>query len=293
MRSVILSGGRSCFVACHGCYNHFARDLIDTPTVLRFVRGLRDRFGLDKITVGGGDPLTRPDITDLLAGIRDAGLQISLDTVGTAFLGDAKIRFMGRGTAVQVSAAKVTDLVDVLGIPLDGSTDDVMRRFRAHSSVTDQKAILSLLDAHRARVCINTVVHSGNTHDMANIAEIIAEHRSVRQWQLFQYMPIGPLGWRSRASFTLGESPFRTAAQTAFATAPAGVEVIAKSASNRKNRYLLIDTAGVIWIPDQSPQVAWSDFDTNGHRQLIGRIDEPGILGRLEVIDRQPVASRP
>lgn len=286
MRSVILSGGRSCFVACRGCYNHFARDTTKTSTVLSFVKGLCDEFGLKKLTVGGGDPLTRPDILALLSGIRAMGVRISLDTVGTAFLRDAPIRFMGHGTAAHIGAGSVADLVDVVGIPVDGSDDEVMRLFRKYSSASDQNAILSILDEVGAKVCINTVVHSGNAWDMAGIAAMLSHHLCVEQWQLFQFMPIGPLGWRNRQQFTLSDCDFRVAADAASLAAADGVQVAAKSATDRKNQYLLIDTAGVIWIPEQSPLGVWSDQDTNSRQQLIGRIDDPAIFDRLRDIDQ-------
>lgn len=286
MRSVILSGGRSCFVACRGCYNHFARDTTKTSTVLSFVKGMCDEFGLKKLTVGGGDPLTRPDILALLSGIHAMGVRISLDTVGTAFLRDAPIRFMGRGTTARVDASIVADLVDVVGIPLDGSDDEVMRLFRKHSSASDQDAVLSLLDEARARVCVNTVVHAGNAWNMAEIAAILSCHPCVEQWQLFQFMPIGPLGWRNRQQFTLSDYDFRVAADAASLAAADGVQVVAKSAAGRKNQYLLIDTAGVVWIPEQSSLGVWSDQDTNGRQRLIGRIDDPAIFDRLRDMDR-------
>jgi MoaA/NifB/PqqE/SkfB family radical SAM enzyme len=286
MRSVILSGGRSCFVACRGCYNHFARETTDTGTVLSFVKSLKDQFGLKMLTVGGGDPLTRSDIVALLSGLHAMGMRISLDTVGTAFLRDAPIRFMGHGTAAHVDAEMVSVLVDVVGIPLDGSNDEVMRLFRTHSSVSDQDAVLALLDEVGAKVCINTVVHAGNAGDVAEIPKIFSQHPCVRQWQLFQFMPIGPLGWRNRELFALSDSDFRMAASVASLAAPADVKVIAKSAASRKNQYLLIDTAGVVWIPEQSALGVWSDQDTNGRQRLIGRIDDPGVFDRLRDLER-------
>lgn len=287
MRSVIIGGGRSCFVACRGCYNHFARDTTETGTVLTFVKSLRDQFGLNKLTVGGGDPLTRPDILSLLSGIQSMGLRISLDTVGTALLRNAPIRFMGRGTVAHVDVKTLSALVDVVGIPLDGSNDEVMRLFRMHSSVSDQDAVLSLLDEVDAKVCINTVVHAGNTFDVTEIAKILSRHPCVRQWQLFQFMPIGPLGWRNRQLFMRSDHSFRMAAHEAALAADSTVEVVAKSAASRKNQYLLIDPAGVVWIPEQSPLGVWSDQDTTNQQRLIGRIDDPEVFERLRDLEHE------
>ncbi|GHG00068.1 hypothetical protein GCM10018777_08290 [Streptomyces albogriseolus] len=285
MRSVILSAGKSCFVACPGCYNYFGRTVSDTSQVVRFAAALRDRFALEKITVGGGDPLTRPDIVPLLRSLHSLGLRIHLDTVGTAFLGPARIRFMGAGTAEHVPADDVAAVTDLIGIPLDGSTDAVQQQFRRHATVASQLAALSLLDKAGARLCINTVVHAGNTEDIAPIAKLLGRYTAIREWQLFQFMPIGPLGHRNRERFLISNSDFERAAVTAREDAPGNVRVTVKSTSGRKHRYLLIDSAGLIWTPEQSHPAAWQSEDANDRRQLIGNINDAGILDRLMALE--------
>ncbi|SFD77932.1 radical SAM protein [Streptomyces aidingensis] len=286
MRSVILSAGKSCFVACPGCYNYFGRTVSDTSVVTGFVAGLCDRFALKKITVGGGDPLTRPDIIPLLKGLRGLGLRISLDTVGTAFLGPAAIRFMGEGMAAHVPAEDVVSVADVIGIPLDGSTDEVQQRFRRQATVHSQLKILSLLDKARARLCVNTVVHAGNTEDTSAIARLLHGYSGICEWQLFQFMPMGPLGHRNRDEFAIPESTFEHAVQRAQADAPRHVRVVAKSVSSRKHRYVLIDSAGLVWIPDQSQGTGWQIEDTNDRRRRIGSISDPDIHDRLAALDK-------
>lgn len=285
MRSVILTAGPSCFTACPGCYNHFARRTVSTESLLKFVRGLRDRAGLSKITLGGGDPLTRPDLIDLLSGLRQLGLRMNLDTVGTAFVQNAEIRFMGRGTALQIDVGRVASLVDLIGIPLDGSSDAVLNRFRTHLTVAAQEAVLNRLAAVEATVCLNTVVHAGNTEDLPEIGKIVSRYPCIRLWQLFQFMPIGPLGWRNRARFQITPGRFQAAANSARSAIPEGVTIEAKEALDRKNRYLLIDAAGTIWIPDQTSDPFWSSDDQNEHRRSLGTITDRGIVDRIAELD--------
>ncbi|MEV1006313.1 radical SAM protein [Streptomyces sp. NPDC049881] len=286
MRSVILSAGRSCFTVCPGCYNHFGRTASETAQILAFVARTRTSFGLRKITVGGGAPLTRPDIVPLLAGLRAQGLKIHLDTVGTAFLGSTQIRFMGSGTVDHVSAADVAPLTDLIGIPLDGSTDTVQQRFRRHVTVASQQAVLTCLDEAGAHVCVNTVVHAGNADDMANIAGRLDDHPGVREWQLFQFMPIGPLGHRNRDRYLVSDDDFHRAADTARTRAPRGITVTVKSARQRKHRYLLIDSAGLVWTPDQASTATWLSEDSNDRRKLIGNITDADIIERLATAEK-------
>lgn len=286
MRSIILSAGKSCFVACPGCYNHFAADLAKTEQLVGFVRSYQERFSLEKITVGGGDPLTRPDLLSLLAELKALDLSISLDTVGTAFLGNARIRFMGKGTAAHVPAAHAARLVDVIGIPLDAVTDTVQQLFRRHARVGEQRAILQLLASVGARVCLNTVVHAGNTAEIGLLAQLLAQHPCVAEWQLFQFMPIGPLGYRNRERYEISDAVFAGVAQTARAFAPSRVTVTAKSAEARKNRYLLIDGGGQVWVPRQSETDAWSPTDTTEARETLGHVTDPQTLDRIAAFER-------
>ena len=287
LRSVILSASNSCFVACPGCYNYFGKHIASTPDIVAFVMAIRDRFHLDKVTVGGGDPLTRPDILSLLTQLRGLGLRLHLDTVGSALLGDSAIRFMGRGAVKQVSPAAVAPLIDLIGIPLDGTTDEISQRFRRFSSVGDQLAILDLLHAAEARVCINTVVHSGNLADIARIGQRISACGAVVEWQLFQFMPIGPLGNRNRERFEINPQEFMAAVDAGRRSVRSGVRVEPKSAARRKNRYLLIDSEGVVWVPEQHAGARWESGDVNGERVVIGTIGDPGIVEQIAELDAQ------
>src|SRR5579859_3853420 len=210
-RSIILSASANCFVACPGCYNYFGKYVIDTPTILAFMENMHQRYGTTKVTVGGGDPLTRPDIIDLLQSLKQLGLKLHLDTVGTAFIGNAHIKFMGKGTVPQVSCAEVARIVALVGVPLDGSTNEISQKFRIFSRVQEQKHILQLLENANAHVCINTVVHKGNVEDLIAIQDILQQYSSVVEWQLFQFMPIGPLGYKNRKNYEITIDTFNYA----------------------------------------------------------------------------------
>ena len=82
---------QSCFLHCKGCYS-FSREeekgkIVSTDNLIKFLE-FAHSVGVDKITLCGGDPLTRSDIIDLLEKIKKIGFNISLDTVGTSILND-------------------------------------------------------------------------------------------------------------------------------------------------------------------------------------------------------------
>lgn len=161
LRHVILSVGRSRFTRCIGCYNHFGADpdaVVPAADVHAFLAHLRGT--LDKVTVGGGDPLSRADVVDLLAGMKGLGFAVNLDTVGTPLLGTASTVFYGRRRVEHVPVERLASYVDVLRIPLDGSTEQVATTFRTGRAhlVDETLAILDLLDEAGVATSINTVV---------------------------------------------------------------------------------------------------------------------------------------
>lgn len=139
-----LAVGPSCFVRCDGCYNLFGRTatrggLVTMRELEPFVRSARE-FGVDQVTVSGGDPLTHPEIFDILAMLRSLGFFIKMDTVGSAFMRDSRIQFYGSGSVSQVDPASIAPLVDMIGLPLDGASTMVQRRFRASGATRKTKA---------------------------------------------------------------------------------------------------------------------------------------------------------
>ncbi|BDE09049.1 hypothetical protein [Lactococcus cremoris] len=93
-------------------------------------------------------------------------------------------------------------MVDFIGIPIDGSTDEIIQLFRRgrKNFLDEQLKVLSFLEKINATVCINTVLHSGNFNDLNNIHSIISRFNNVRKWQIFEFMPIGELGYKNKKS---------------------------------------------------------------------------------------------
>jgi pyruvate-formate lyase-activating enzyme len=275
-RHINLSVARSCFVRCPACYNHFGRPnrLVSSTTIVSFLRFARYR-GFDRVTLCGGDPLSRPDILELLGDIRALGLRINLDTVGTPLLGDSRATFFGDGPVPSVDVTRLVELVDLVGIPLDGSSNDVIAQFRTGRSdlLSEQISILGLLDEAGAAICVNTVVHRGNLTDLGPIASRIELFSGVTKWQLFQFSPSGPLGFHNRSTFEISEASFTQAQHEILShrstSLPPVVEF--KSNSARDGAYLLVDSEGQVWTPDAG---AHPSSQAAPGRHLLGTIEQ-------------------
>lgn len=276
-----ISLSRACFVQCKGCYNHFGRmgKTVSSDAVVDFLAHCRAR-GFSKVTLCGGDPLARADIIPLLRNIKALGMTINLDTVGTPLLGPVPTRFFDRVEVDRVEAADLARLVDVIGIPVDGSSEDSVASFRSgrDSFLEEQLIILKTLDSADAKLCINTVVHKENIEDIPNILPLLEPFEAIIKWQLFQFSPTGPLGFRNRSSYLIADAVFDAVASEMRKNAIGSRlqdRLEFKSNANRKSSYLLIDSAGLAWIPRMSPGSDWdSEKDANDLRIIIGDISK-------------------
>lgn len=274
-----MSVAKSCFVRCRGCYNHFARsdNLASSDAITTFLRSARS-CGINAVTLCGGDPLARKDILGLTASIKKLGLWVTLDTVGTPFLSDADTIFFGNFHVPRVDPGRLVPLVDLLGIALDGSSNARVLDFRTGRAnlLEEQLRILEILDHVDARVCINTVLHRRNAHDVVRLVPLIARFRSIVKWQVFQFTPTGPLGYRNKDAFVIETSEFLSRedqVKTAVAASAFAGAVEFKSNSARKGNYLLVDSEGLAWIPSTPLTPDWDDArDATRDRLILGNI---------------------
>lgn len=254
-------------------HNYFGKKDYKTEDLLSFLREVKKYVDINKLTVAGGDPLARADIGYLLREIKRMDFHINLDTVGLALIKDVHIN--RKVTVKKVLPKDIIPYTDVIGIPLDGSLDSIIQLFRKKLLLSDIVAILDVLDAQGAKICVNTVVHKGNINDIPNIYRIISNFQNIKKWQLFQYMPIGPGGYRNRTTYEISDDTFFNAREKLFKYKnDHGMEIQFKSRSQRKNKYLLVDGDGVIWIPKQDGEMNWDNNDVNNERIILGNVND-------------------
>ena len=279
---------QSCFVHCKGCYSYSREErpgkIFPTDKLVSFLQYAHD-VGVPKITLCGGDPLARDDIIDLLEEIKEIGFRVSLDTVGSPIIKNASI---GRRKVVnQLDAKRIAELVDVIGIPIDGSTDEIFRRFRNTKSdiVNEQLAVCQELHKYGAHICINTVAHKGNLEDAYELAKLVKELNYIDKWQIFQYMPLGKLGLKNREYFEITNKQFSDFQSTVIDVFDRDIKKLQfKSSQDRNNAYMLIDNSGNAWIPSSDNR---SPSNENGNR-IIGNISNPNEWYKIcSLLDRE------
>lgn len=286
-KHIILSAAKDCFVQCGGCYNFFGKNnnIISSEEILTFLKKI-DSTIIEKITVSGGDPLARTDIIYLLSSIQKLGFLINMDTVGTSLVRNA-CTIKSKENIQQTKIEEIAPYVNMLGIPLDGSDNNIIKLFRkGRSSIFEEQLdILETAKRTNLKICINTVVHKDNVSDLINIGRIITNYPNIVEWQLFQFMPIGPLGFLNKEKYNISDEIFNEACSNLTSYMKqigSKIYVHPKSKNKRKKLYLLIDTDGFAWTPFISDENMWNpQKDENNKRIIIGNITNPFDIEKI------------
>jgi len=281
--SLNISVARSCFVKCLGCYNHFGQslNLISTENILCFLNAAKKK-GYTKVTFCGGDPLSRPDIIDLLKKIKTLGFFISLDTVGTPILGEATTIFYGRSLISKVNEADLAKYVDLIGIPLEGPSNEIISLFRTErpNQFDEQVLILKKLSNAKAKICLNTVVHKGNIKHIEEMLPVVHDFEGIKKWQLFQFMPIGPLGYKNRNTYEVSDEDFFILKDKMIEhkeKLPTPIDLEFKAKAERKGNYMFVDSEGLAWVPNFKMNEEWNEQQDTTHQRLI--------IGNLNIVE--------
>lgn len=264
-----------CFLNCKGCYS-FSRteknhQIISTEIITNFLNYAYQK-GARKVTLCGGDPLAREDIIELLRKIKGIGYNISLDTVGTPLIKDIVIN--GKIIIKKMSAKELSELVDTIGIPIDGSTNDIFKRFRQtkNNILEEQIKICEELHKYGGNVCINTVVHKGNINDAEELSNMINKLDFIGKWQLFEYAPLGKYGVLNKKLFEISDEEFNDYKNKILKTFKDLKKIEFKEFKTRNHSYILIDNSGNAWIPTYDKNNLEEYINHSERRKLIGNI---------------------
>ncbi|HQR80730.1 MAG TPA: GTP 3',8-cyclase MoaA, partial [Actinomycetota bacterium] len=165
--------------------------MLSTPELLRLVR-LGVDLGIDSVRLTGGEPLLRPDVLDVVAGIAAMGVEVSMTTNG--------LRLPGLAAPLRDAGLRRVN------ISLDTLERDTFRQLTHRDRLVD-----TLAGIHAAQVAglqpvkINTVLLRGvNDHEAPELLRwAIGEGLHLR---FIEQMPLDPQhGWRRDEMVTADE----------------------------------------------------------------------------------------
>ena len=271
---------KECFFYCKGCYSlsrvSKSEQSIETNNLIKFLRHARD-YGIEKLTLCGGDPLIYDDIVNLLIQIKKLNYKISLDTVGLNIIDDYTCK-SGK-TIKKIDAKILADLVNVIGLPIDGSNNAIIKQFRQadFDLLSCMLKIIEELNKYNANICINTVVHKENINDAKNICNLMNDINGINKWQLFKFAPLGYHAIKNKKLFEISQDEFLSFKNNIFNYINQDKKQIIefKDFKARDKKYLMIGTSGDAWVPNYSQIMFNNESVITEEREIIGNINNP------------------
>ena len=166
-----------CPLRCHYCDSAYAfsgGELIEEADILNTVKG----FGIQHVTVTGGEPLAKPGALSLMVALADAGLSVSIETSGALSVAEVDPRVV-----------KVLDLKTPGSGEVQRNLWENMRHLNAHDQIkfvvcdrTDYDWARMRCDEHNLYAQVADVLFSPSHHQLAS--------RDLADWIVADRLPV-------------------------------------------------------------------------------------------------------
>lgn len=166
-----------CNLSCLHCYSSEQREDLATPDVYHVLDKLFTA-GVGIIDFGGGEPLLRPDIFDILTYSKQLGLYTSISTNGTLLDEHCVRRLQTLG-------------IDHVCISLDGAKPETHDYIRDKKG-TYEKTISGINNCINAGITtqISTVFMKSNINELRDMYSLL-ESLHVTGWYIYDFVPAG------------------------------------------------------------------------------------------------------
>lgn len=194
-----------CNLRCQYCfYADEMTALQDLPTErwLPFF-GELGRLAVQRVTLTGGEPFTRPDLFELIDGVIANRMRYSILSNGT---------LINEKMLAQFEIGKRRLRLDYIQISIDGSRAEIHDQSRPKSFARAVRG-LRLLKEAGFPVTVRTTINRHNLHDLENIAHLLLDEIGLPSFGTNEAMPIGA-GCENQGQISLTSSQMREAMHT-------------------------------------------------------------------------------
>lgn len=189
-----------CSQACPYCWGPLGfENPMDTAVARRIIEKVK-AVGARRIVFTGGDPLQREDASQLLRHAKEIGLEVALSTTGDTLTPDI--------------LDAVAPSLDLISLPLDGSTEAVNARTKRPGHFAAVMQVLDVLCAYpEIDVKLCTPVTRRNLSDVPNIVRLVEDYAQTTNarvfYNLFQAFPrsMRTIAWEK---YLVTEEDFKT-----------------------------------------------------------------------------------
>lgn len=186
---------QSCNMACGFCYLwRYGNTGVFSTEVAKELIHQAAEAKIEWFVFGGGDPLMRKDLPQLLIYAKQLGLKTDLQT-NAVLLTDQIFK-------------SIYIYIDKIGLSLDGQDEtihDDIRKYPGHFKMV-LKAIEKCQEA-KIPVVIRTTVFKSNIGKLSNLGRVLSKYDIIRKWSIREFVPLGR-GQINKAKYSITRKEF-------------------------------------------------------------------------------------
>lgn len=272
LKRVIINFTKRCALKCEWCYVPFDKKEISGEKLVSVIERVSE-LGFSAVTFGGGDPFQFSDLAPAIIKAKRLGLFVHVDTHAITLAKSKDNSYL------------LNNYIDLIGLPLDGSTDeihDLMRGREGHFDLINDK--LAWLKDHKVSIKLNTMLSAINESDLSNLAMLVQKIHPDR-WSIYQFWPVGP-AIKAQSVHMLDSSNFLECVRKLDRKKLQGTVVEINTSESRRSTYPILNHLGEMHFHHEHPV---NEF------KYVGSIFEEDISSKMErlcVWEREQAASR-
>lgn len=264
IRKIHWSASQSCSMACGYCYLYRKSDCVNLST--EEAKGLIldiAALGTEWIVFGGGDPLVRPDLLELIDFAKFSGLLVDLqtNTVGLE----------------KHDSDHLLSTIDQLGLSLDSSNYKIHDRVRGRTG-NFQETIhaLDLASSKNLPVVLRTTLTKQNLGHVDQLASLVKKYENIRKWSIREFAPLGR-GKEHSFDFQLAPGVFETEKKRILASSKiCGLsgKVNFVTRDEMDSCYFMVSADGDVYShPSVGDYRSIGNIRNESFRELVDRLD--------------------
>lgn len=167
--TVIFNITDRCNLECSYCYARYyqrRKNELSSEQILRIIDELKD-MGCKRISFGGGEPLLREDINEIIDYVKQRNIECVINTNG--YLVPHKIDILKK--------------LDVLCLSIDGD-EQVNDTYRGKGSFKKAVEAIKCASKHKIPIHTNTVIHKGNLNSIEFVLETAKRYNIFAEFNL-------------------------------------------------------------------------------------------------------------
>jgi MoaA/NifB/PqqE/SkfB family radical SAM enzyme len=247
-----------CNLSCGFCYlwRRPEARVWTTAESLNLIKALSTR--IEVLVFGGGDPLMRDDLIELVTFAKGVGLRVEMHTNAERI--------------EEIDSIHLFQMLDRLGLSIDGE-DELVHDAMRSTNGNFQKCITALNVAQMCgvRTTVRTLVTKRNVGRIHGIPRILSAYPCVEKWSIRQFVPLGR-GAKTEKFYDLGDDAFAKEAKSAL-EASSHYEISVVSKEDMTNCFCLITEDGVFYgHPTDNAYKAVGKFPEETLEKIFGRL---------------------